>query len=73
MFYNHHLAAFEGLILSRVTDIVLAYNKVSAEIRLGSFLSTFFLTFLGRHLNRIRQTQSLTMHMGEFFMMIMVY
>jgi len=73
MFYNHHLAAFEGLILSRVTDVVLAYNRVSAEIRLGTFLSTFFLTFLGRHLNRIRRTQSLTMHMGEFFMMIMVY
>lgn len=73
MFYNHHLAAFEGLIVSRVTDVVLAYQKVSAEVRLGTFFGTFFLTFVGRHLFRIRRTQSLTLHMGEFFMMIMVY
>ena len=73
MFYNHHLAAYEGLIVSRVLDVAWARAQVPAELRLASLVGSFFLTFICRHFNRIQRTQSLSMHMGEYFMMIMVY
>lgn len=73
-FYNHHLAAYEGLIVSHLVDSILSYKSVSAKVRLTSLLGTFFLTFISRHVQRrSRGVQSLTFEIGEYLLMIMVY
>jgi len=73
-FYNHHIAALEGLAVSQVSDFIMSTFKVAPEIRLGSLLSTFFLTFTVRHLRRRNgRASSLIFDFGQYFLMIMIY
>ena len=72
-FYNHHVSAIEGLVISKVVDVVLDYQNVSPEVRLASLLGTFFLGFIFRHTVRRMRTTSRTLSLGENFLMIMIY
>ena len=72
-FYNHHVAAFEGLIVSQIVNLALSYLEVAAESRLASLLTSFFLTFVVRHIQRQSGVTSRTYSLGEYFLMIVIY
>jgi len=73
-FYNHHVAAFEGLLTSQAINFALGYLKVAAEIRLGSLMATFCLTYAARHVLRRRQSVSnVTWSLGQYFLLIAIY
>ena len=72
-FYNHHIAAIEGLVVSQTANFALSYLEVAAESRLGTLLTTFFLTFMVRHMQRRSGVSSKTYSLGEYFLMIIIY
>ena len=51
-FRAHHVAAFEGMLISGLCDSLCKKIGVSPEIRLASLMAAFFLTSVAARKNR---------------------
>jgi len=73
-FYNHHLAAFEGLFLAKILSYAMNWFEVCPEYQILSLWGTFFGTFFLRHTaRRLRGIASVSYQIGDLLLFIFIY